>query len=205
MTLPTGLRLLGCGGHARSVADVALSLGIERLEFVDAKARPGETILGHPVLTEAAGALAAGWACFPAAGDNHRRARQVAEIRAAGWPLASVISARATLGAGSRLGPGCFVGHQAHVGPLASIGMGCIVNSAACVDHEGRLGDFVHVAVGAVLAGRVSVGDFAFIGAGATVIDGLSVAAGALVGAGAVVIRDIAAAGTWIGVPARPH
>ena len=198
-----GLLFLGYGGHARSVADVALSLGIPRLAFVEPAAAAGESFLGHPVGTALPALLEPGWACYPAAGDNRRRAAQVAEIRARGWPLASVVSPRATLGHGSLLGEGCFVGHQAHIGPLARIGEGCIVNSGAIVEHDVTLGRYVHVSVGTTVAGRATIGDFCFLGAGSTVIDKLRVAADVMLGAGAVAVRDIDEAGTWIGVPAR--
>ena len=41
--VPRGLVVLGFGGHARSVADIALTPGIEELIFVDD--RPGSFVL----------------------------------------------------------------------------------------------------------------------------------------------------------------
>ena len=37
------LLIMGCGGHARSVADIALHIGFKELLFVDHGARAGET------------------------------------------------------------------------------------------------------------------------------------------------------------------
>ena len=45
----SSLALLGFGGHARSVADVALTAGFDRLLFVDENVQRGESFLGFPV------------------------------------------------------------------------------------------------------------------------------------------------------------
>ncbi|MDN6857392.1 acetyltransferase [Pseudomonas sp. CAN2814] len=206
-TLPTplaGLLILGFGGHARSVADVALAAGIRELRFVDSNAREGENFLGFPVLSHWDAALPEGWAAFSAAGDNARREQQIEAIEAAGWPLASVIAPSATLGVDSQIAPGCFIGQQAHVGPVARIARGCIINSGAIVEHESEVGEFSHVAVNACVAGRSRTGRRNFIGAGATVIDGVSLGDDITIGAGGVVTASIESAGVYVGVPARP-
>ena len=46
------LLIIGCGGHARSVADVALSLGISDLIFWDINARENETLFTFPVVAD---------------------------------------------------------------------------------------------------------------------------------------------------------
>jgi UDP-N-acetylbacillosamine N-acetyltransferase len=43
MSPDTGLLILGFGGHARSVADVAIASGITQLCFIDANAKPNES------------------------------------------------------------------------------------------------------------------------------------------------------------------
>ncbi|HEX7636378.1 MAG TPA: NeuD/PglB/VioB family sugar acetyltransferase [Noviherbaspirillum sp.] len=198
-----GLLILGFGGHARSVADVALAAGFRSLLFVDEHAREDEHFVGHRVQPELPHQLPEGWACFPAAGDNHRRQMQVASILSAGWPLATVISPSATIGAGAIVSPGSFVGHHAHVGPMARIGLAGIVNTGAIVEHECIIGDYVHVSVHATTAGRSRLGDYVFLGAGATVIDGVTVTSNVAVGAGGVVITSIDSSGTYVGVPVR--
>lgn len=198
-----GLLILGFGGHARSVADVALSAGFRSLLFVEPNAQEGEHFVGHPVQRELPHRLPEGWSCFPAAGDNHRRQMQVTTIQSAGWPLATVISPSATIGAGAFVSPGTFVGHHAHIGPMARAGLASIVNTGAIIEHECVIGDYVHVSVHATTAGRSRLGDYVFLGAGATVIDGVSIASHVTVGAGGVVIASIDSPGTYVGVPVR--
>src|SRR5262249_2725087 len=81
-----GLVLFGCGGHARSVAAVALLAGFDRLLFVDENAQTRESLLGFPVQPQAP-EPSDDWICTPCAGDNQRRKTRFQEIAAAGWRI----------------------------------------------------------------------------------------------------------------------
>ncbi|MCY1391462.1 UDP-N-acetylbacillosamine N-acetyltransferase [compost metagenome] len=196
------LLILGFGGHARSVADVALASGYRQLIFVDQNAREGESFAGFPVVKSVAGSLPPDWAGFPASGDGHRRQSQCDQIRSMGLALATLISPTATTGPDCTICEGSFVGHHAHVGPAARIGAGCIVNTAAVVEHECTVGDYSHISVNSTMAGRSSIGRLCMLGAGAILIDGLSIGDNVTIGAGGVVHRSISQAGTYVGVPA---
>ncbi|MES2536069.1 MAG: NeuD/PglB/VioB family sugar acetyltransferase [Pseudomonadota bacterium] len=203
MSICKGLLILGCGGHARSVADVALAAGVESLLFIDDNADPGEEFLGFAVQRDFSQPLPDDWMCLPAAGDNYRRQAQVIKARQAQWPLATLISPTATIGRGAVLDAGSFVGHHAHVGPMARVGTAGIINTAAVVEHDCVLGDYVHVSINAAAAGRSRLGDYVLLGAGATVIDSVVLADHITIGAGGVVINSIRLRGTYVGVPAR--
>ncbi|MBS0515144.1 MAG: NeuD/PglB/VioB family sugar acetyltransferase [Proteobacteria bacterium] len=203
MNTPTGLLIHGFGGHARSVADIALACGVAQLLFIDANARPGESFHGFEVRSEWGGPLPPGWAVFSASGNGATRRRQIAAFRQAGLPIATLVAPDATLGFGSRIGVGTLVARSAHVGPDAVVGEGCIINTGAIVEHECTIGDWTHVSVNATIAGRSRIGAACMIGAGATVIDGVGVCDRVVVGAGAVVVRLIDVAGVYAGVPAR--
>jgi UDP-N-acetylbacillosamine N-acetyltransferase len=203
MNSEKGLVILGFGGHARSVAAVALANGIQSILFVDANAKAGETFLGFPVTQKLERNIGEGWSCIPGSGDNSERRSQFDLAQSAGWPIARIIARNATIDVDARIASGCFVGHHAHVGPSAQIGTGCILNTGAIVDHESIVGDFSHIAVNAVVAGRVRIGSFVFLGAGATIIDSVSVGDRITIGAGATVITSLNTAGTYVGCPAR--
>ncbi len=195
--------IMGFGGHARSVADVALACGYEDLVFVDAKAKPGENFLGYPVLKDTKGLDDSWRLAFAASGDGLQRLKQYKMIDELGMGLVSLVSPLASIGVGCVIGSGCFVGHHAHIGPLARIGPGCIVNTGALVEHESCVGEFSHVSVNSTVAGRSKLGSFSLIGAGATIIDGISTVDYVIIGAGAVVVNCIEFSGTYVGVPAR--
>ncbi|HVK93772.1 MAG TPA: hypothetical protein VM571_03495, partial [Noviherbaspirillum sp.] len=81
MQASKSLLILGFGGHARSVADVALAAGFSSLLFVDSKVHDDEHFLGHPAQRSFSGALPQGWSCLPAAGNNQLRRMQIAAIK----------------------------------------------------------------------------------------------------------------------------
>lgn len=203
MNLIPGMLILGFGGHARSVADVALAKGVTELCFIDVNAKPGETFLSFPVKPVLDFNLPPGWVVMPAAGDNRRRLEQHDWIAERGLQIGKLIAPSATIGVGAEIGDGCFVAHHAHIGPMASVGAGCIINTGAIVEHECTIGAFTHVSIGASVAGRTRIGDRCFLGAGSTVIDGLDVVHDITLGAGACATRNLDAAGIYVGVPAK--
>ena len=196
---PRGLYILGFGGHARSVSDVALQVGIERLVFVDPAAT--QTDQQFVVLQELPHHIEDGWAVFPAIGNNKIRKAVCADLMN---KLAIVSSRHASIGFQAEIGRGTFIGHHAHVGPFANIGSGVILNTGAIVEHDCIVGDFSHVSVNATLAGSTCIGSNVMIGAGATVIDGIRICDDVVVGAGATVVRNIDRPGTYVGTPAKP-
>jgi UDP-N-acetylbacillosamine N-acetyltransferase len=198
-----GLLILGFGGHARSVADVALASGVRSLIFVDENAHDGESFLGFPVQREFRGALPDGWQCMPASGDNALRASQIEAAYVANWRIATLIAPSATVGIGAIVNEGSFIAQHVHIGPMAKIGVGCIINTGAVIDHESVVGDYTHVSVNSTVAGRCQIGSFVFLGSGSTVIDRIKIADYVTLGAGGVAVKSIDRAGTYVGVPAK--
>ncbi len=203
MNKTNGLIILGFGGHARSVADVALSIGFNSLLFIDENAKEGETFLGFKVLRDFPFNIPDNWLFMPAAGDNKRRQKQLELIRSAQKPIATIVSKSATIGVGAKLSAGCFVAHHAHIGTMASVGDGCIVNTGAIVEHECVVGDFTHLSINSTLAGRSSLGNLVLLGAGAIVIDGISITDQVTIGAGGVVVKSLYRPGIYVGVPVK--
>lgn len=196
--------IFGAGGHARSVADVLLSNDPEtNLVFIDPNAQAGERILGFDVLKDSdfAPDPARLPEVFVAVGNNaerkHRRESlgQLATVE--------VVAKDAYIGAGAQIGPGVFIGHEAHIGPLVRIGEGSIINTRALIEHEVQIGSNTQIAPGAIISGRVVIGNNVFIGIGSKIIDGISICDDAIVGASATVVENITLPGTYVGTPAR--
>lgn len=198
-----GLLILGFGGHARSVADIALSTGIKKLVFIDVNARDGENLWGYPVVKNWDDVVPSGWEVFPAAGNNQTRRLQCEDACRRSWPIATLIAPTASIGIGSSIGQGVLIAHHAHIGPMAKIGNGAIINTGAVVEHESLIGYFSHVSVNSTVAGRCKVGENVFLGAGSTVIDGINIADNVMLGAGGCVISSILDSGIYVGVPAK--
>lgn len=110
---------------------------------------------------------------------------------------AGVVSATATVGAGTIVSAGAIVQQDARIGRF------CILNTSCSIDHDGVVGNHVSVSPGARTAGNVTIEDNVFVGLGALIIGGVTVGARATIGAGAVVLRNVAAGSTVVGNPAR--
>jgi sugar O-acyltransferase (sialic acid O-acetyltransferase NeuD family) len=201
--------IVGAGGHAREVAEIvqalhALGRGGPLVGLLtDVVAQHGTHVLGIPVLGPPA------WidghpevAVVIAVGDNRTR-QQIAARLAPGWSAIAVISPHALISPHASVGPGAMVFPGVVIGPLARIGAHTIVNVGASVSHDSVVGEWANLNPGVRLAGNVSIGAGANIGMGAAIIQGRTVGAWATVGAGAVVVRDLPAAVTAVGVPAR--
>ena len=195
------LVVIGFGGHARSVADIAITCGYEELLFVDSNARPNEHFLHYPVISHLNPNIISDWDIFPASGDNAIRKKQHRQILEWGMIPTIIVSPLASIGVGATIASGCFIGHHTHIGPMAEIGNSCIINSGAIVEHECKIGDFSHISVNATVAGRSKLGCCSMLGAGATLVDKVSVCDNVIIGAGALVHRSIDVPGTYVGVP----
>lgn len=123
-------------------------------------------------------------------------------IRAGLQPL-TVVHPSAVVSPHATLAPGVQVLAGAIINAGAKVRENSIINSGAIVEHDCLIERHVHIATGARLASTVRVGEFAHIGAGATVRQLITIGEAAVVGAGAVVVKDVAAATTVVGVPAK--
>jgi len=195
------LYILGCGGHARSIADTYFfSNPGDQLTFVDSNAKEGERILGSVLMTALPKDLG-GSTLFIAFGDNGRRrlAFQSNEDK----NIVSIISSKSYVSSSAVIGRGCFVGNFCHIGPEAIVGENTIINTGAVIEHGVRIGKHTHIAPNVAISGNTTVGDNVFIGVGTTVIDKISICDNVILGAGSVIIHDIIEPGTYVGCPAR--
>ena len=200
------LVIIGAGGHARVVLDIAQSLNRPVAAFVD-EHELLTPLDGVPVL-KSIQMLTLGlerYEYIVAIGDNFVRAR-VTESLITAVPqirFATLVHPRATIARTSFLDPGTVVMAGAVVNPGSRVGRHCIINTRASLDHDNEIGNFSSLAPGCVTGGNVRVGDFSAISLGASVIHGITIGTHSIVGAGAVVVEDVPDFSTVIGVPAH--
>jgi sugar O-acyltransferase (sialic acid O-acetyltransferase NeuD family) len=196
----------GGGGHAKVVADAALSLS--RLEIVgfldDNPLLVGRSSLGLPVL----GPISA-WrdfhidALIPAIGANRARRKIMDREVARGAVAMTIVHPKATVSAWAGLKDGVVVLAGAVINANATIGRNVIINTGAIVEHDCDIGDHAHVAPGCYVAGEVRVGEGSFLGLGSRILPGIKIGDWCVIGAGAVVTADVEDHAIVVGVPAR--
>jgi UDP-N-acetylbacillosamine N-acetyltransferase len=197
------LYILGCGGHAKSVADIVLSSHIsESVIFVGEKAHPDEKILGYEIIHSEQ--MDSHIPVVLGLGDNKIRKEAFKKYTEMGRKVLTVIASTSQVSAFSRIGSGVVIAHGAFVGPDTIIGDGALINSHAVIEHECSVGAFSHIAPGTTISGRAKIGSECFLGVGSTVKEKITIHSGVQTGAGTVVVKDILKSGLYIGVPARP-
>lgn len=207
------LLVLGSGGHAKVVAELAVASGhASDICFLDDRyldTTQTALILGCPIV----GPLDFVFdkAClekYPKAvvaiGNATIRLRWIRSLISLGYSLPTLVHPTAFVSPSAQIGPASVVFAHVAVQAQASIGMGVILNTGCSVDHDSRLGDAVHVCPGARLAGEVHVGERSWIGIGASIIQQIRIGADVVIGAGAAVITDLPDGITAVGVPAHP-
>lgn len=206
------LVIVGAGGHARVLAEIAKLSGKYRLAgFTDPKPdMKGQQILDSPVLGDdeilpelLAQGIENAIIGVGSVGDNGHRKSLFEKIILIGFHPAILIHPTAVLSSTVQVGRGIAVMANTTINAKAKLGDNVIVNSGAIIEHDCVIGDHTHVASGVCLASGVRIGPETHVGVGASMIQGISVGRGCLIGAGAVVVRDVPDHVVAFGVPAR--
>lgn len=204
----TGLRPLiiwGAGGHAVSVANVALSVGHEIKNFVD-KNKKGNTLLGIPIigdLSEIEDPFKYSYGI--AVGDNSIRERihraLLKDFKGLDFPV--LVHQTATISFFSNVGEGTVVMPHAVIGPNSTVGKFCLINTRASVDHDCLVQDFASLAPAAVTGGAVSIGKRSAISIGATVKHGVQIGDDSVLGAHSYLNKNLPSNQVAYGSPAK--
>ena len=195
------ITILGCGGHAKVVSEIASLNGFSNQKFIDTTGKKKTFLGGH--VTD----------CIPqdyagnfsiAIGDNFHRKR-LATIFSRQNPLArfatlihptAIVSKSAMLDAGVVIMPGAVVNTGANVM------QGVIVNSSAVVEHDNKLHQFSSLAPGVVTGGNVELGECSCLCIGSIVFGGINIGPHTLIGAGSLLTKDADSKSIYYGSPA---
>ncbi len=204
----SGKRLLviGGGGHAAVVIDVARAAGFDPVAVLDG-GRVGASCNGVEVVGDddmAPALFASGIAdAVVAIGDNRLRIRLGGELKQIGFGLPALCHPSAILSPSAAIGEGTVIMPLAVVNADAKVGRLAIINTAAVIEHDCTIGNGGHVAPGCRLGGNVAIGDEVLVGIGSVVRPGGRIGDCTVLGAGSTVIGDLEGHSVASGTPAR--
>ena len=203
--------IVGAGGHARSVIDLALEN--EEYEVIGCldPLYPKRCVVEFMEEIAIIGTdddLQHFYDCgvrkvFIAIGANKLRDSIFDKAVEIGFEPVNIISKNARISKRAKLGRGISVMAGAVVNVNCIIEDNCIINSNCTIDHDCKIGKSVHIAPGATLSGTVHIGTGAQVGTGASVIEGTAVGEWCFIGCGSAVIKDTEPKKLVYGVPAR--
>jgi sugar O-acyltransferase (sialic acid O-acetyltransferase NeuD family) len=193
------LVIFGDGGHARAVADVALSSGEFEIAAVVGLntehsmywLRSGIPWIAEPSFQESLFPGAAAIVGIGQIRDSDPRVRTYEKILSLGLKAATIISPHSYVSATADLGEGTIVMHGAVVNSNSRVGANTILNSKALVEHDVTVGSHSHISTGAIINGSCSIGDRSFLGSGAVIRQGVRVGSNCFVPMGALVVLDL--------------
>ena len=205
---PQGIVVMGTGGHASVVIDLARCAGLDVLgcfgpqppDFSTSYCRylGNDSVLDTLDRHNIAVAIGAGSIALPAL-----RRRLFEAVLERGFIMPALTHPRAVVAGSANIASAVQILAGAVIQPFATLGHNVLINTAAVIEHHARIEDHVHVSSGAVVCGTVTVGAASHIGANATVRQSLAIGAGTIIGAGAVVVANVAANQVLKGNPAR--
>ncbi len=199
------LVVVGAGGHARSVLDIALQNNdFDIVGSVDPK--PG-SVLGIPVIgtdKDLEELYKKGIQnIFIAIGDNLLRQKLFNQAVDIGFNPVNIIHKSAVISPRTTLGNGICVMAGAIINVNTVIEDNCIINTNCSIDHDCLIKRSSHVAPGATISGTVNIGEGVHLGTGVSIIDGITIGDWSYIGGGAAVVNDIPSRVMAFGVPAK--
>ena len=197
--------IIGAGGHALSVTNIALSCGFNVIFYVDDQ-KSGQKIIGKPVVSNKK-FISEGPhknLCL-AVGDNSIREKIYKEYNKI-FPsikFPTLIHSSSIVGFNTEIGEGTVVMPLANIGPNTKINSFCIVNSAASIDHDSSMDSFSSLAPGSILGGNVVVGKRSVISIGATIKNNINIGSDVVIGANSYVNLPVKNNVLAMGTPCR--
>lgn len=138
-----------------------------------------------------------------AVGSPAARSRIVEMLAALDLDYPALIHPSTVIGSSFGHGAGLITLAGVSIGTNVRLGEHVHLNAHAAIGHDTRLGDCVSVNPSATVSGECTLASGVLVGAGSTVLQGMTLGEAATVGAAACVVKDVPAAVTVKGVPAR--
>lgn len=200
------LLILGAGGFAKSIGDVAQETGLFNVFGYAVNMPPFERdsfLSGKPIFwideledLDKNLLLACGL-------GSMKRIRFIEKVSSMGFQFTNIIHPTAYVSPTVNLGEGIFINSGSQIASDASLSDHVIINRGALIGHGVRIEKYSVISPGANIASNVNVGARTTIGMGTIIIDQVKVGNYCFVGAGSLVTQDVPDNVKVVGVPAR--
>jgi len=200
MTLNRTLAILGFGGHAKVIKEIASLNGYNKYIFFD-DYKKNKIIIGNSKdLLKNKKKIDN---LFIAIGDNNLRKEKFIELKKY-FNIVTLIHPKSIISLNNVvIGKGSVVMAGAIINPSVKIGSCCIINTGAIVDHETVVKDYVHISPGVKIGGQVQIGTSSWLGIGSTVINNIKIKNNVLLGANSLLTKNAHKNSKYIGNPAK--
>ncbi|MDE0973876.1 MAG: hypothetical protein OSA11_02145 [Candidatus Nanopelagicales bacterium] len=199
-----GLYVWGTGGHAKSLAEIAIASGFQIQAFISPNS-DFQTFLGFTARPELPDGLTPGNAVLAIAiGDNFTRQKVWFELNKT-YPLLMfppLIHPTASIAKDSDIGQGSTVHQNSVVGTSSQVGIFCTLNTASSIEHDCNVGDFASLGPGARTGGNVTIGERAVLAIGSTARHGVQIGDDSVLGAASYAHESIPPLTIAVGAPA---
>ena len=199
------LVIIGAGGHAVSVASVAISTGFKIRCFID-KNKYNTELLKIEVINDLTFLENINTFSFSiAVGDNYLRQKIYEEMTNKYGELKypAIVHSSAVLSKNSEIKSGVVIMPNAVVGPNTIVEKFCILNTQSALDHDCSIGKFSSMAPAAITGGSVKIGSRTAISMGARIKQSVQVGDDTVLGANSFLNRNIGNNILAYGTPAR--
>lgn len=193
------VKIIGIGGHSRSLASNFHGDIIDIVGYYDDKGSNEEFLLGKIKFLGLFEAIDWNSKIVIGIGDNIKRNFFFEKLKI---PSPTIIHQTAVIN-NSNINTGSQIFPNTYIGVNSQIGSNCIINTGAIIEHDSIILDNCHISIGTIICGSVKIGNNCFIGAGAVVRDKITICDNVTLGAGSVVVNNIDKEGTYVGCPAK--
>ena len=196
------LAIIGCGGHAKVVTEIAESVGFKKIFYID-KLIQKKYFLNREVnsfLSENYSEY-----IFVALGDNYKREVIFKKLQN-NYENSQIVS---LIHPSSQVSKRCNIGIGSVVMPLSiinsstEVGKGVIINSNTVVEHDNFIMDFSSLAPSVTTGGNVYIGERSAISIGSTIKNNVKVGYDSVIGASSYLNKDVGDNCIFYGNPAK--
>ena len=138
-----------------------------------------------------------------AVGEPKARETLYGRVKAAGYSLATIVHATATVSEMVTLGEGVVLQDGVRVSAETELGANTFVNHRSMIGHNTKIGKHCQISANVMIAGWVEIGDTVFAGVSSCIRDRTKVGEHTILSMGSVVLKDMRPYKIVLGNPAR--